>query len=273
MIFEHTNYRSYLKEVLVEKIRSNPSYSLRAFSTQVGLSASMLSEVLNGKKKLSTEKAALVANRLKLKNKEEYYFLDLVQLDNVQDIKQREQIISRIKEQAPDQNMKDLSIDHFYSIANWICVAGMAALSGYPKGLSAMDIAKKLGVTKFEASEAMDRWVRLELLNVKNGQYIRNTNDHLMMKSQAPNEAIRKFHKVMLEKAIDSLEKQNNHEKFVGSETIAIGTEHLEEVSEVIEEAVAKILRIAKTTKKKGDVYHLGFQFFRLSKKGDKNEK
>lgn len=50
MIFEHNNYRAYLKTLFAERKRGNPSYSMRAFAKQIGLGQSALSQVLAGKK-------------------------------------------------------------------------------------------------------------------------------------------------------------------------------------------------------------------------------
>jgi uncharacterized protein (TIGR02147 family) len=268
MIFESSDYRSYLKKLLVERIQKNPSYSLRAFSTSIGVSSSMLSEVLKGEKKLSPGKAGVISSRLDLSVDEERYFIGLVQLEGARDVKQKEKILSRLQELAPNRNIRDLSVDQFHTIADWICASGMALLTGYPNGLTASEIAARLSVSPFEATEAMDRWMRLDLLEIGDGnRYRRVSHDHLMMKSSSPDGALRKFHKSMLEKAITSLETQTPSEKFIGSETLAFDPEQLAEVSEVIESAVAKILKIAKTKKRKKEVYHLGFQFFRVTKK------
>ena len=269
MIYGYSDYRTYLKHVLVVRIQKNPAYSLRAFAGSIGVSASMLSEVLKHKKSLSTDKAALIASRLDLSQAEEDFFLSLVQLDVAQDIRQKEKIATRLRELAPNQSFRDLSIDHFHSVADWICAGGFALLAGRPKGLTAAEIAKRLGVTVFEASDAMDRWVRLDLLErTEDGKYVRSMAEHLQLSSPTPNGALRKFHKSMLEKAIASLESQSPDEKFVGSETFAFDPARLPEVSAIIEDAIGKILKITKkTTAPKKEVYHLGFQFFRITQK------
>jgi len=270
MIFECSQYRAYLKAVLVERIRRNPNYSLRSFSKGIGVSPSMLSEVMRGEKRLSFDKATVIASRLELSLEEEQFFLSMVQLENTQDTKQQEKILARMRALSPNKELRDLSIDHFHAVADWVCVAGLALLDGHPKGLTALDIGSRLGITQFEAAQAMERWVHLDFLEVSNGVYRRTSGEHLVMRSPAPNGALRRLHQSMLEKAIESLETQSNQEKFVGSETIAIDPARLDEVSEIIEEAVKKVLKIAKPSRTKTEVYHLGFQFFRVTKKGKK---
>ena len=268
MIYECADYRSFLKNILVQRIKTNPSYSLRAFSNQIGVSASMLSEVLNGSKKLSPGKASIIANRLNLESDEERYFIGLVQLDGSGEGSQRDKVLSRLKEIYPRLEMRDLSIDHFHSIADWVCVAGLTLLDGFPGGLTADEIASRLDVSKLAAFEAMERWVRLDLveMDVKD-KYRRTSSEHLMMASQAPQGALKRFHRTMLEKAVISLEKQSNQEKYLGSETLAFDPADLPAIERIVEKAIGQILAKAKTGKKRTSIYHFGFQFFRLTKK------
>lgn len=279
MIFEHTDYRIFLKEALIDKIRKNPAFSLRAFASQLGLAPGMLSDVLSQKKNLSVTKGMQVVGGLRLNVEEEEYFQALVLLANTNRIEQREKVLDRVRALRPTslnstRVVSDLSIDHFHSIANWICAAGYALLScgavSAFKGFTAAQIASRLSVSKFEAEEAMERWVRLDLVERDaDGRYRQRGGPDLMMKSQAPQGALRKFHQSMLERASAALETQTNLEKFVGSETFAFDAADLREVSEILEEAIAKVLAKAKSGKKKTDVYHLGFQMFRVSKKGE----
>ncbi len=70
MIYEYTNYRSFLKGVLANKNKRNNSYSLRAMASQLRISPALLSGVLNAHRNLSQEKAIEIASALNL-NKEE----------------------------------------------------------------------------------------------------------------------------------------------------------------------------------------------------------
>ena len=46
MIYQYLNYRQYLQDVLVEKTKKNPSYSLRAFAKHLDIASSTLSEII-----------------------------------------------------------------------------------------------------------------------------------------------------------------------------------------------------------------------------------
>ena len=65
MIFEHSDYRNYLKAELVKRSQGNPKYSLRAYAQQLKMSPGQLSRVLQNKKRMSHEKALEVSSLLK----------------------------------------------------------------------------------------------------------------------------------------------------------------------------------------------------------------
>lgn len=85
MIFEHENYRTYLKALLAERVARNSSYSLRSFAKTIGLAHSTLSLVIKGTKSLSLERCMDVAMRLNLSKVEQEYFSLLVQMEKLKD--------------------------------------------------------------------------------------------------------------------------------------------------------------------------------------------
>src|SRR4051812_6874500 len=101
MVYEHTSYRSLIKEVLAERTSRNPSYSLRAMAGQLGFAHSTLSEVMKGSANLSRASARKLASRLGLGQTETEYFCLLVELDQPADPEHREYLLARIKSLNP----------------------------------------------------------------------------------------------------------------------------------------------------------------------------
>src|ERR1700689_4783870 len=111
MHFERETYRSFLKQILADKIGQNPSYSMHAFAAKVGVAQGFLSEVMSGKKNLSPETAAKIAHRLDLPSQDSDYFTLLVQLERAKDAEYREKIIARIEAIKSNQKVFDLTVD------------------------------------------------------------------------------------------------------------------------------------------------------------------
>lgn len=266
MVYEYQDYRDFLRATLVQRIQKNSGYSLRAFASNLGMSPSMLSEVLKGKKKLSADKAIQIAAQLNLEAEEEQYFIQLVQLESTRNPKIKHKLLTRLNQSKSTQPVYNLTVDHYQTFADWISVAGITLLSARPKGLNAQQISKNLGITPFEATEAMNRWVRLGLVDSKDNVYTKRTEERVVMQSIAPNEALRKFHQTLLKRASDSLDSQSPDERWVGTETIAFDPDQLPQASKVLEDAFQKILALSKKGKNRTEVYSLATQFFSLSK-------
>ena len=267
MVLDHSNYRSYLKSALAERQKKNPAYSMRAFAQQVGLTQSAVSQVFAGKKNLSLEAATRIASKLDLTESEAEYFRSLVQLERTRDPDLKKSLVARLQRLNPHRDTRDLSVEFFSMIADWyhLAIKNMLELDGFE--FNARNVAKRLGITQIEAEAAIDRLLRLEAIEPrKDGKpgYVR-TQDHVTVRSAIPNEALRRFHKQMLEKAIASLEEQTPQEKIVGSETFPMSETLLPEANRLAEAFFRDMVALSDRSKTKSAVYHLGVQFFNLT--------
>ena len=265
MIYEHASYRTYLRATLAERIAKNPAYSLRAMARQLTLSPSFLSEILAGDNNLSSARALSLGRGLGLAGPELEYFQLQVQLEGTQDPELKSSLLERQKVLNPTRQPQDLSVDVFKAIADWyhVPILEMANLERFdftPAGIS-----QALGIKQVEAQAAVERLLRLELLFQDSAGKISKAKEQWLISSKIPNEALRKYHRQMLGKAIDSLETQTPKEKFIGSETFPFDATQLQQARGVIEECFSKLVKLAATGKKRKKIYHLGIQFFDLT--------
>jgi uncharacterized protein (TIGR02147 family) len=272
-VFLHSSYRTFLKEQLAERLKRNPAYSARGFAQRLGITPPFLSEILKGKKNISGEKALQFSVRLGLETEEAEYFSLLAQLETVREPLLRESLLNRMGALNPHAaaNVQDLSVDQFRSISDWyhLAIRNMTALAGFQ--LTPRNVAKRLGISTVEAELAIERLLRLGLIEKVPGTAakFRKPARHSMVQSKAPNSALRAFHRQMMEKAIRSLETQSPQEKVVASQTIAIAEDSVEEADRLVDQFLRKFRKLTDNPKPKTQVYHLGIQFFNLTN-GDK---
>jgi uncharacterized protein (TIGR02147 family) len=266
MLLEQNDYRSYLKWVLADRIARNPSYSLRSFARQLGIHHSMLVQVFQHKKRLSVNRAHLIAHRLELKDKEYEYFCLLVEVENAKAAEQKALLLKRLHEISPRSEIRDLSVEHFLMIADWyhMPILQMAGTAGFD--FQPLTIARRLGISSVEAELAIERLERLELIEKDGVGAYRKTDSRLLAKSVSPEEALRKFHKQMLQKAIESLSEQTPQEKWIGSETFAFDSRSLSEANQLIEQFFDRMVQLSSRAEKSDHIYHLSTCFFRLTK-------
>jgi uncharacterized protein (TIGR02147 family) len=257
-----TNYRDILKDKLSERCQKNSKYSLRAFARDLGLSPQRLSHVLSGRHGLSPQAAQQVAAALDLTEQEATYFCTLVQEKHA-----RSSVLkSKAKEKLQEitSQYKDLSLDHFKIIADWYHFAIMEltlveGFSSEPKW-----IAKALGITEMEAKMALERLVRMELLELATNGDIRLTGQFFVDPKGTPSQALRQFHRQLMEKATLSMEFQKLDQREFSSTVLAIDESDLPKAKEVLKNFRVQFDKEFSAGKRKTKVYCLGIQFFSL---------
>ncbi|HUP56704.1 MAG TPA: TIGR02147 family protein [Bdellovibrionota bacterium] len=264
MVFEHQDYRVFLKTALNEKAKSREGYTLRAFSQKLGVSNSFLSEVLSSKKSLSMELAFKIAVKLDLTDRETQYFCLLVQLEHEGEPDFREELARRLQALNPKRPVFDLSVDLFRIVADWhhYAILELTYLPGFR--LEATEVARRLGIPKLEAELAIDRLKRLELLEETGDGRYRKTRGYVLAQSSVPNSALKSYHKQLLEKAIASVDSQVPSERLSETHILPIDRKHLPEVDRLSREFSSAVLRLAEKSKVRDAVYALTVHFFSL---------
>lgn len=256
------NYHSqlWLENIIAEKMKRNPQFSLRAFARMVDVSPAVLSRILSGKRKLTFNLATRIADALVLGpvERDTLYSFFL----NSPETKSEEQ-----------QVQKKLSIDCFNAMKEWYHYGITQLLYMESFKEDSKWIAKMLSITELEAKMAVERLLRLEILDRDENGKLYRTAAHLSTTTDIASAGIRHFQKQILEKSIESLEKDDVLERDITSITIAINEDRLAEAKLEIKRfrlKMAEFLGAGEKTR----VYNLGVHLIPLSKSinGDKNE-
>ena len=259
-IMENNHSQLWLENILAEKIKKNPQFSLRAFARLVDVSPAVLSRILSGKRKLTFNLATRIADALVLGpiERETLYsfFLNTVE-----------------KKTEEEKNQKELSIDCFNAMKEWYHygITQLLYLESFkeePKW-----IAKMLSISELEAKMAIERLLRLEILDRDENGKLYRTAAHLSTTTDIASAGIRHFQKQILEKSIESLENDDLLERDITSITIAINEDRLSEAKLEIKKFRLKMAEFLGTGEKTR-VYNLGVHLIPLSKSvnGDRHE-
>lgn len=254
-------------------VKSNPRYSLRAFAGKLGLSPGGLSQILSRKKKLSLSRAHSIAESLKLEGKEREAFLLQVQIEGTKSTALKAELYDRLKVIKGDVAGTDLSLENFKLVSDWYGFAVLEIVGSIGSNWSPREIAQYLGLNTVEVESALDRLARLDLIEKNaSGKYSR-VADRINVASHLPNEAIRKYYKGVLDRALQSIDTQTPQEKVVGSEVFAFDPSQIEEVRQATEEYLHNLTKIAKNSKKQTEVYQAFVDVFRLGVRSASTER
>ena len=129
------------------------------------------------------------------------------------------------------------------------------------------EIADRFGITVLQAQSAMDRLERLGIVK-KTGHERAASNEFVEHLSEVSSEAIRRYHRSLLEKAIESLDTHDREERDITGIGFALDRRELKavarEIAEFQDQLIAKYGR-KRRGRKFDSVYQLETALFRLS--------
>lgn len=249
-------YRRILADELKERQKRNALYSLRAFARSLGISPTMLSQILKGKRPITVQSALKIADALPLANEERQRFInssyDAGEVVKVAGDDWRSYFV-------------DMDPNDFRLISDPIHFA-ILALSGLKDRVwDAEWIAKKLGTAKENAEDAMNRLKNLNLVEVKGNSFDQSTSPR-RVRSPVSETAIQNYHLSILQKAIDSLTKDPVEQREFNAVTMAISSSKLEAAKELTVRYLENIHSLLDNSEEKDKVYTIAVQIFPFSR-------
>ncbi len=266
-IFEHQNYRDFLREHLAQAQERNALFSLRSYAQKLGITASYLSEVLSGKKNLSTAKAAGIGVNLGLSHSEQQYFLEIVQVSDTKNNAALGLLQDRLDNfQRPIK--RDIAESRqFEMLATWYLIPVLEmTVSAHYQGQAA-DIAHVLGVSEVQVFEAIQHLHGMNAIEPSEDGGWKKCSGHLILSSEKHNQALKKFHSSLIEKYQRALFDQTPQERYTGSETILIDQEQIPEAHKIMNECLDKLVSLLSKSNERTEPYHLHFGMFSLRRK------
>lgn len=259
------DYRDILKERLSERMQKNSKYSIRAFARDLGISPQRLSHVLAGKYGLSPEAAEGIADTLGLNESEKTLFVTLVQERHARSRIMKANAKARLAEMK--SNYQSLNLEHFKIISEWyhFAIMELSLIEGFrsdPKWIS-----RQLGVSEVQVKMGIERLLKLEMIEKDKLGKLRITGNYFADPHGIPSQALRSFHRQLLEKAIVALECQGLEEREVLSTVLALDEREISEAKVMLRKFREEFDQRFSRSKKKTSVYCLGIQLHRLNTK------
>lgn len=267
MIFESESAQNFLQEEFSRRVRANHRYSMRAFARSLGLSSGELSEILRKQRPISLKVATKISKAMSFNSIETIKFFELV------DAEKRNSFIEDTAEnyvKASTQEQKKLDEDTFHLVSEWQHFAILNLLDCVDFRWDSSYVAKRLGLSQAQAQLAMNLLVRLNLV-YKKGNIYQGVKDIVLSPSGVTSSAVRKYHRQIMEKAIEAIELQKINERELSGVGFAVDTSHLLQIKKEISAFQDQL--VAKYSKgKKQEVYFLEIALFKLTQ-GVSNEK
>jgi uncharacterized protein (TIGR02147 family) len=278
MFHGESDYRNILKEELESRFQRNSHYSLRAFARDLGVSPARLSDSLAGRAGFSTTVADQIAKKLGFGKEEREYFCTLVEMNHARSKSQRAAAAEKLQSLKSNvsSDYQQVQIDSFKVISDWhhFAILELTAIDGFKS--EAQWIADQLEISVFSVEQAIERLIRLDLLEKKKDVLVA-TEARTASPSGIPSDAIKKFHTQVLEKAMNAIQVQGVDERDFSTTFMSIDRSRIPEAKEKIKKFRREFSQEFANSSKKENVYCFSTQFFNLTKnsvkKGSQYEK
>ncbi|MBS1972592.1 MAG: TIGR02147 family protein [Bdellovibrionales bacterium] len=227
----------------------NARWSQRAFAKRVGLSSGALSEIFQGKRKLSAQLKKKVAEKLDLSPLEEMEFFE-------------QELPNHLKKNGVEYHLLDA--DHTHLISEWWHFAILNLVKTKDFEPQPKWIASRLGMSLVTVEEAWDRLFRLGYLN-KTGDKIVRKHPRLKTSDGIVSSAVQSAHiqdTKLIEKAIKEVAVDLRDHT---SMTLVMNKENMARAKEMIRLFQDRFSEEVETPVGE-EVYRLSMAFFPLTK-------
>lgn len=252
----HSFCQEALKNELARRASKNFRYSLRAFARDLGVSPSYLSMVIKKQRVLSPKAAMQLSRKLGLKSSERLQFVQSSLLPASSQKKTRQLPGGRARSAVT------IEMDRFEALADWyhMAILELTRLKGFrnnPKW-----IARKLGVSAQEASAAVERLLRVGLLEIdESSGKLSMGCQWVSVYPKKSSLAVRSYHRQVLALAAASLDRSPIELREFGSMVIAIDPKQIASAKKKI---ISFRQRLSEQMSKgnPSELYYLSMQLF-----------
>lgn len=240
----------------------NPRYSLRSYSTKVGIHSSTLSYIMNGKRNVSRKLAEKITRKLLLDPQKRSEILELFPLKK------------RIRTEAAELKPRFLEIEasQFKMNSEWEHFAVLSLMNCQEFKNDTVWIAERLGITKDKAQQVIQRLIEVGIVRENDGVLIRDKSPY-RTSDDTVNLSVRKGHDENLDLAKESLHRDSIHERDFTHLTVAIDMKKIPLAKEMIRRFQDELME-AMECGDQTEVYRFTTQLFPLTKliKKDRNK-
>jgi uncharacterized protein (TIGR02147 family) len=261
---DNFNYRNFLKEELRRRQKRNSAYSVRAYSRDLGMGPSRLSEILGGKAGISVDRAVFIAERLQLKDEQRTLFIDLVQCEHSRSPLAKKSAQDRIESRMKAFKVLEASEEHLL-LADWYNLA-VLELIPLEETHTVEHFAARLGLPTETVADSVERLLKEGFLQ-RIGDKWEPREKGGDSTEDIPSATIRNFHRKVIEKALPSLENRPVDERDFSSILFSMSARDIPFVKERIREFRRDLAWELNQKPQKDGVYCLSMQFFELTEK------
>ena len=274
IIYSFLDPIDFLKFEFRTRQRRDPKFTLRKWAVQLGYeNPSYLAHILKKERKLKIEVAEKMARVFHLSAKERSYFELIVLRNNAETPTEKNLYSKLLRKVRPKRywELDDFPLEKFEFASEWYnwAILELFYLKDFVPSVEYVQAKLGPAVTKKMAKESIEKLAEIGFL-VKTPTGFERGSDSPMFLKPIPSWAVRSYHKAMLDKAKDSVDRVAAENRQARGTMVALSRKGFEEGRKVIEEAHKRLLELSAESD--GEyVYHFTTNLFPVTNKMEEN--
>jgi uncharacterized protein (TIGR02147 family) len=266
-IFQHTDYREYLKAYFDERKKNDPKFSHRYLCRRLGLAApNFIMLVMQGKRNITRSLAFRISEEFRHNSRETDYFECMVGFAQAKATDEKDRYFSRIMALRKTTNVDKIDERRYEYYSNWynLVVRELVTSPDFRGDYNWLAKNVRPPITPGQAKRSVALLLKLGLIRKKNSGFVHSST----MISTGPavtSLAVANFHKTMAEKAAEAVNTVSKEERDMTACTVYISRQGFEEIKKAIAECRKKVLAITETDEPVDRVYQVNFYVFPVS--------
>ncbi len=233
-------------------MQKNSAYSMRALAKTLGVSHTLLSLVMNGKRDPSRQMLERMVERLELSSTQASKLLKPA---------------GRRRNWQVLPGAQKITLDQLAFISEWQHYAILSLLEIPDTEFNPNFIAQRLGISVLQAKVSMQRLVQMGIVEQRPDGRWRQRNGPIVIENTNSTETTRKFNRQLIEKSIESLENDPMELRDFTSTTFAMSPRQIPHALKRIREFRRQLVCELEAAGSPEEVYHLTVQLFPSSKR------
>lgn len=273
-IYDHTNYREYLKKRFNELKKERDDFSYRVFNRKAGIASSgFLKNVVDGKRNLATDGIRKIIKGLELKPDEGKYFESLVHFNQAQNHEDKDHYFQELLANKRFVRAHPLTEAQYNLFSEWYYVALLELIrleSRETKDILWIQRSLRENVPLLDIKKAVKDLIELGL--VKEGkQLLLRKQTMLSTPDEVKSVSVANFHFQMGQIAAKALKEDSPQDREFSGLTVALSDTGFEIAKKELQKFRRKLHSLVEedTEHPKTNVAHLNLQLFKVSKKGE----
>ena len=267
-LFEYLNYRDYLRDYYEHKKQEHAFYSFRLFSQKAGFtSPNFFKLVIDGKRNLSKESAFKFSKALGHKRKEADYFENLVFFNQSKTLEEKNAYLSNLMKFRKKSDPKKIEESEYAYYSNWYnpAIRELVTAIDFKGDFKKLGRAVAPAISAPEAENAVRLLLELGFVKKDGKGVYSKTIASLTTGPQVRSVAVANYHKAMMARASESIERFPADKRDISSLTLCVSEGTFSAIVAKIAEVRGEFLEMSETDKKSRNVIQVNFQVFPIS--------